>query len=233
MYSGQENLIWRHWMKELGIQFVVIDPHDNCTASTMGDKWIAPRPGTDAALAEALAYVWLTEDTYDHFFVENRTYGFDEWKKHILGEGEDKTAKTPQWAATICDVPAHTITALAREWAAKKTMLAVASIFGATGACRQAYATEWCRLCIYLMAMQGFGKPGVNFWGGTGKGSPLDMGFHIGGEASCGIGRHAPMGDECVAIEGGLAYRAHPFAKGRIDTPLCARRACGSGNLRG
>ena len=76
-------------MKELGIQFVVIDPHDNCTASTMGDKWIAPRPGTDAALAEAIGYVWLTEDTYDHFFVENRTYGFDEWKKHILGEGED------------------------------------------------------------------------------------------------------------------------------------------------
>ncbi len=54
MYSGQENLIWRHWMKEMGIQFVVIDPYNNCTASTMGDKWIAPRPGTDAALAEAI-----------------------------------------------------------------------------------------------------------------------------------------------------------------------------------
>jgi molybdopterin guanine dinucleotide-containing S/N-oxide reductase-like protein len=186
MYSGQDNLIWRQWMKELGIQFVVIDPHNNCTMSTMGDKWIAPRPGTDAALAEALAYVWLTEDTYDHFFVENRTYGFDEWKKHILGQGEDKLAKTPQWAEAICDVPAHTITALAREWAAKKTMLAVASIFGATGACRQAYATEWCRLCIYLMAMQGFGKPGVNFWGGTGKGSPLDMGFHMFGYSDNG-----------------------------------------------
>ena len=130
--------------------------------------------------------MWLTEDTYDHFFVENRTYGFDEWKKHILGQGEDKTPKTPQWAAAICDVPAHTITALAREWAAKKTMLAVASIFGATGACRQAYATEWCRLCIYLMAMQGFGKPGVNFWGGTGKGSPLDMGFHMFGYSDNG-----------------------------------------------
>ena len=99
MYSGQENLIWRQWMKELGIQFVVIDPHNNCTMSTMGDKWIAPRPGTDAALAEAIAYVWLTEDTYDHFFIENRTYGFDDWKKHILGQGEDKTPKTPQWAA--------------------------------------------------------------------------------------------------------------------------------------
>ncbi len=196
MYSGQENLIWRQWMKELGIQFVVIDPYDNCTASTMGDKWIAPRPGTDAALAEAIAYVWLTEDTYDHFFVENRTHGFDEWKKHILGEGEDRTPKTPQWAAEICDVPAHTITALAREWAAKKTMLAVASIFGATGACRQAYATEWCRLCIYLMAMQGFGKPGVNFWGGTGKGSPLDMSFHMFGYSDNGWDAFGTVGDK-------------------------------------
>ncbi len=95
MYSGQENLIWRHWMKELGIQFVVIDPYCNCTAGSMGDKWLAPRPGTDAALAEAIAYVWLTEDTYDHFFVENRTYGFEEWKKHILGE-TDGTRPRPR-----------------------------------------------------------------------------------------------------------------------------------------
>ncbi len=41
MYSGQENLIWRIWMKELGIQFVVIDPYCNCTAGSMGDKWLA------------------------------------------------------------------------------------------------------------------------------------------------------------------------------------------------
>ena len=202
MYSGQENLIWRLWMKELGIQFVVIDPHDNCTASTMGDKWIAPRPGTDAALAQAIGYVWLTEDTYDHFFVENRTYGFDEWKKYILGEGEDGTPKTPEWAAAICDVPAHTIKALAREWAAKKTMLAVASIFGATGACRQAYATEWTRLCIYLMSMQGFGKPGVNFWGGTGKGAPLDMGFHMFGYSDNGWDAFGTVAEKAYFPEG-------------------------------
>jgi molybdopterin guanine dinucleotide-containing S/N-oxide reductase-like protein len=196
MYSGQENLIWRQWMKELGIQFVVIDPYNNCTAATMGDKWIAPRPGTDAALAEAIAYVWLTEDTYDHFFVENRTYGFDEWQKHILGEGDDKTPKTPQWAAEICDVPASTITALAREWAAKKTMLATASIFGAAGACRQAYATEWCRLCVYLMSMQGMGKPGVNFWGGTGKGSPIDFRFHMFGYSDNGWDAFGAVGEK-------------------------------------
>jgi anaerobic selenocysteine-containing dehydrogenase len=186
MYSGQDNLIWRIWMKELGIKFVVIDPYCNCTAGTMGDKWIAPRPGTDAALAESIGYVWIKEGTYDKFFVENRTYGFDEWKKHILGQGEDKTPRTPEWAAKICGIPAHDIKALAREWAAKKTMLAVGSIFGATGACREAYATEWCRLCVMLMAMQGFGKPGVNFWGGSAGAAPVDYRFKFPGYSDNG-----------------------------------------------
>jgi molybdopterin guanine dinucleotide-containing S/N-oxide reductase-like protein len=202
MYSGQDNLIWRQWMKDLGIEFVVIDPYNNCTMSTMGDKWIAPRPGTDAALAEAIAYVWLTEDTYDHFFVENRTYGFDEWKKHILGEGEDHNPKTPQWASEICDLPASMITALAREWAAKRTMLAVGSIFGANGACRQAYATEWCRLCIYLMSMQGFGKPGVNFWGGTGAGAPVDFRFHMFGYSDNGWDAFGTVAEKSYFPEG-------------------------------
>ena len=197
MYSGQENLIWRIWMKELGIKFVVIDPYCNCTASAMGDKWISPRPGTDAALAEAIAYVWLTEDTYDHFFVENRTYGFDVWKEHILGQGEDGTSKTPQWAEDICDVPAHTIIALAREWASKKTMLAAGSIFGATGACRTAYGTEWPRLCVYLMSMQGFGKPGVNFWGGTGGAAPIDYRFNFPGYSDNGWDAMGLVAEKC------------------------------------
>jgi len=201
MYSGQENLRWRIWMKELGIKFVVIDPYCNCTASTMGDKWIAPRPGTDAALAEAIAYVWITEGTFDKWFVENRTYGFEDWKKHILGE-EDGTPRTPKWAARICDIPAHTIQALAREWAAKKTMLAVGSIFGATGACRQAYGTEWARLCILLMAMQGFGKPGVNFWGGTGGAAPIDYRFKMPGYSENGWDAFGIVADKSYFPEG-------------------------------
>jgi len=60
----------------------------------MADKWLAPRPGTDAALAEAIAYVWLDEDTYDKKFIEGRTIGFEEFKKHILGK-TDGIKKTP------------------------------------------------------------------------------------------------------------------------------------------
>ena len=84
-YNGQDTVIWRQWIKELGIQCIFIDPYCNYTAAHMGDKWIAPRPGTDAAMAEAIAYVWIKEGTYDKWFVENRTVGFEEWKAAYSG----------------------------------------------------------------------------------------------------------------------------------------------------
>jgi molybdopterin guanine dinucleotide-containing S/N-oxide reductase-like protein len=185
-YNGQDNTIWRQWVKELGIKSIYVDPYCNSTAAIMADKWIAPRPGTDAAMAEAIAYVWIKEGTYDKWFIENRTVGFEEWKQHILGKGEDKTPKTPQWAARICDVPAHTIEALAKEWASRKTMLACGAMYGTGGACREAYATEWARLMVFLIAMQGMGKPGVNVWGGAGMGAPLDFNFKMPGYATAG-----------------------------------------------
>ena len=185
MYGGQESLRWRLWMQDLGIKFVFIDPYCNTTAAVYDGKWLAPRPGTDAALAEAIAYVWIKEDTYDKWFIENRTEGFEEFKKHILGE-DGSEPSTPEWAAEICDIPAREIRALAREWAAKKTMIANGTIFGATGASREAYATEFARLCIFLMSMQGLGKPGVNFFGGTSSGAPVDYSFFMPGYSSAG-----------------------------------------------
>jgi len=95
-------------------------------------------------------------------------------------------ARTPEWAAKECDLPVHTIYALARQWAAKKTMLAVGTIHGATGAARAAYGTEWARLCVLLMAMQGMGKPGVNCWGGAASGPPLNFEFNFPGYSQNG-----------------------------------------------
>ena len=134
-------MIWRLWCKQLGIKMIFIDPWCNFTAAMLADKWYAPRPGTDAALAEAIAYVWIKEETYDKWFVENKTLGFDEFKKHILGR-EDGIARTPQWAAEITDIPARDITALAREWASKPTMLGAGAMVGLAGASRAAYSTE-------------------------------------------------------------------------------------------
>jgi trimethylamine-N-oxide reductase (cytochrome c) len=184
-YWGQESAIWRIWLRELGIKAIFIDPYCNTTAGVLADKWLAPRPGTDAALAEAIAYVWITEGTYDKWFVENRTVGFEEFRRHIRGE-DDGVPRTPGWAAEICGIPAHDIVVLAREWAAKKTMLATGAMYGTGGAVRSAYATEWARLMVLLIAMQGLGKPGVNVWGGAAMGAPLDFSFQMPGYGSAG-----------------------------------------------
>jgi len=187
LYGGQESSIWRLWIKELGIKNIFIDPFNNYTSCIHADKWIAPRPGTDAAMAEAIAYVWLTEGTYDKEYVATHTLGFEEWKRHILGE-DDGIPRDPKWAENICGVKARVITALAKEWAAKKTMLDAFGLGG--GACRQAYATEWARLMIYLQAMQGLGKPGVNIWS-TCTGAPFNSRFQFPGYALFGIDNYA------------------------------------------
>jgi len=184
IYGGQESALWRLWLRDLGKKQVFIDPFCNYTAAILGDKWLAPRPGTDAALAEAIAWVWLTEGSYDKAYVAGRTVGFDEFRRHILGE-TDGTPRTPDWAAAITDVPARDIKALARQWAAGRTMLAAGSRGGESGACRQAYGTEWARLMVLLQAMQGLGKPGVNIWGTT-MGAPYNAEFNFPGYSSFG-----------------------------------------------
>jgi len=184
IYAGQESNQWRSWLKELGVKMVVVDQHYNFTALNFADKWFAPRPGTDTAMAAAIAYVWLTEGTYDKEYIKERTHGFEKWKGYILGD-EDGVAKTTEWAEKETGVPAREIKALAREWARHKTMLASGSALGG-GACRAAYGTEWARYMVMLAAMQGMGKPGSNIWT-TNYGAPQDFDFFFPGYAEGGI----------------------------------------------
>ena len=129
-------------------------------------------------MAMAIAYVWINDDTYDKEYIANRTIGFEAFKKYIVGE-DDGIAKTPKWAEDITGVPARVITALAKEWASKRTMLACQDGSGCGGsACRQAYATEWARMMVLLQAMQGLGKPGVNIWA-TSHGGPTNASFQF------------------------------------------------------
>ncbi len=180
IYGGQDSVQWRYWLRDLGKKQIFIDPFCNYTAVILGDKWIAPRPGTDAAMAEAIAYVWLTEGTYDKEYVKTHALGFEEFERHIIND-----ECTPEKAAEICDVPEYVIKSLAREWASKRTMLAAGSRGGESGACREAYGTEWARLMVLLQAMQGLGKPGVNIWGTT-MGPPYNARFEFPGYASYG-----------------------------------------------
>ncbi len=185
IYSGQESTLRRFWLKELGIQMVFIDPYFNATAANFSDKWLAPRPGTDAALAAAIAHIWIKENLYDKAYVKNHTCGFEKWEEYLLGHS-DGSPKTAEWAQQETGIPAREIKALAREWGRKKTMLAAGGVGGWGGACRAAYGTEWSRMMVLLAAMQGMGKPGSNIWSTT-QGSPYNAGFYFPGYTEGGI----------------------------------------------
>jgi thiosulfate reductase/polysulfide reductase chain A len=98
--------------KNQGAKIVVVDPRHNETA-ILADEWLPIKPGTDLALLLAMAYVLIEEKLYDRDFVAKNTIGFEALKKHIQNY-------PPSWAEEICEIPAQTITRLAREMAAQK-----------------------------------------------------------------------------------------------------------------
>ncbi len=185
-YGGQEATQRRLWAGELGIKSVHINPHYCPTARFVGGKWLPIRPGTDNALAIAIMYVWIAEGLYDGEYVASRTTGFDEWRAYVLGES-DGVPKTPEWQEPETGIAARDVRALAREWAAKKTYLAAGVAGnGFGGACRGPNGGQWARAMILLMAMRGWGKPGVNF-GNLSAGAPVDLEFYFPGYAEGGI----------------------------------------------
>ncbi len=110
-----------------GAKIIVIDPRFSETCVTVADEWIPIRPGTDAALASAIAYVLIKENMVDLDFVRQYVQGFDNsqmpesaganesYSDYILGTGYDKIAKTPEWASKITGIAKERILQLARE----------------------------------------------------------------------------------------------------------------------
>ncbi|MDP6623640.1 MAG: molybdopterin-dependent oxidoreductase [Alphaproteobacteria bacterium] len=157
--SGSSALEMPKWLKRAGIKIVAIAPDLNFAAAVHADKWIPLKPNSDSALYLALAHTWIVEGTYDKEYVRTHTIGFEEFERHVRGE-DDGVEKTPAWAEKITGVPPHTVRALAREWAAKKTTLSV--YFGGPKI-RGTLSHQAARLEAYVLAMQGFGGPGRQF----------------------------------------------------------------------
>jgi thiosulfate reductase / polysulfide reductase chain A len=101
---------------EHGARLVVVDPHLSDTAAK-AQEWVPIRPGTDGALALAMARVIIEEKLYDDAFVSDWTVGFEDF----VGLVDDAT---PEWAEQITSIPAKTILRLAREFATTKPALA-------------------------------------------------------------------------------------------------------------
>ncbi|MEM2910080.1 MAG: molybdopterin-dependent oxidoreductase [Nitrososphaerota archaeon] len=201
-FQGHFATIMMFWFREISKRIIWITPELNYAGAAhyfwvKGGKWIPIIPNTDAALYLAIAYVWITEGTYDKKFIETHTVGFEDFKKYVLGE-EDGVPKTPKWAEPITGIPSRIIKALARLWASKRTTYM--NNFGGPKI-RGPYASEPARLEACLLAMQGIGRPGVQElnhvgmigWGSTLPQLPERALFILGHPSSIPVGLVEPQ----------------------------------------
>jgi anaerobic selenocysteine-containing dehydrogenase len=97
-------------LKKTATRIIVIDPIQSDTAKSLGTH-LAVKPGTDAALALAMAHVIVTENRYDRSFVQGHVLGFDRFCRYLK-------SFDPETAAMITGLSSETIRALARDYAA-------------------------------------------------------------------------------------------------------------------
>ncbi len=155
--------------KQRGAKVAVVDSRLSNTAS-MADYWLAPWPGSEAALLLAMAHVLIRERRYDADFVRRWT----NWDEYLREEHPDKPVTfeafhaaidahyarfTPEYAARESGVPAETIVALAREIGAAGSALATHiwrnTAAGNLGGWQVARALEW-----LVVLMGAVGTPG-------------------------------------------------------------------------
>lgn len=136
--------------REKGIKIVAVDPRYTDSAATFAHQWIPIRPGTDAAMLIAMAYVIISENLQDAAFIDKFTVGFDKYRDYLLGK-EDGIAKTPQWAEAITKVPSEVISNLAREYAESKP----AALIAGWGPARTAMGEQYSRAANVLTAITG------------------------------------------------------------------------------
>ncbi len=104
--------------RQRGARVVHIDPYANAT-SRFADRHIRIRPGTDAALAYALAHVLFAEDLVDWAYLAENALGLEAFQR-------EAEAWTPARAASLTGVPEEEILRLAREMGeAKRVFLRV------------------------------------------------------------------------------------------------------------
>jgi len=169
MISGTNTMYHLIRAKENGARVISIDPRYSDTAVVVADEWIPIRPGTDAAVMIAMAYVMIQENLHDQTFLDKYTIGFDKFRDYVLGK-EDGIAKTPDWAEKISDVPATIIERLARQYAAIKP----ACLMDCQGPARSAIGEQYNRCAMTLTNMTGnTGRSGGSAAGGL-------MGIPIG-----------------------------------------------------
>ncbi len=94
-------------LQKRGTQIICIDPRITWLGARKGNITLQLKPGTDAALALSICNVIINEDLYDHDFVDNWCYGFEEFAERC-------NEYPPEVAEKLTWVPADQIREVAR-----------------------------------------------------------------------------------------------------------------------
>ena len=137
---------------ERGARLVVIDPRRTQSAERAA-LFLQPRPGTDGALALAVAHLLVEYGWVDREFVARHVLGFDELAARVR-------ECTPEWAAAIADVPEEGIHELA-ELIGTAGPVTISPGYGMQ---RYTNSGQAMRAMLALLAITGnFGKPGAGW----------------------------------------------------------------------
>ncbi len=155
--TGQPPLLLVH--RDRASNPIYIAPDLNYGAAVHADKWIPVLPNTDAALYLAIAYVWLTEGTYDKEYLETHSRGVREVPRLRSGRGgrrsQDAAMGGPDHRrALLHDQGAGPLLGEEDRLDRHRQRRPRASEAPTPPSRR--------RLQVLLLAMQGVGKPGVH-----------------------------------------------------------------------
>lgn len=154
---------WMRAIREAEIDVVYIGPCRDDISDTLDAEWLSIRPNSDTALMLGLAHTLHTENLHDVAFLGRYCVGYPAFARYLTGAA-DGTAKSAEWAAHLCDIPAESIKVLARRMAVKRTMITLSYSLQ-----RADHGEQPMWMGIVLAAMLGqIGLPGGGFGIGYG-----------------------------------------------------------------
>src|SRR6266567_1144116 len=103
--------------RKRGARVVAIDVRRTEASRHADETWLI-RPGTDAALALAMAHVIVSEGLVARDFVARHTVGYEAYAEHLK-------VFSPEWAEGETGLPAEKIRGLAREYATSRPAMIV------------------------------------------------------------------------------------------------------------
>lgn len=158
--SDEQGIPYFDALRKSGKRIICIDPMRSETMDFFGDsaEWIAPHMGTDVAMMLGIAHTLVENGWHDTGFLARCTTGFDNFADYLTGN-TDGIAKTAEWAAEICGVPAAKLRELAALFHQNTTML-----MSGWGMQRQQFGEQKHWMLVTLAAMLGqIGTPGGGF----------------------------------------------------------------------